>query len=489
MIFVSVPQSIFADETDWTLLSKALTDQTQESIDGLFEVSYDGALRKVKLLSDIVAQEGDSTIHIKSDNRYSVELDLNGHTVDGNNKIEYELFKIGNFRGSYYCDLTIDDTSLDGTGVIKNGISRILYVDEYGMLTLNGGTITNDYPLSTNAVFIYKYPNEYYSAGVFVMNGGKITGITSSNSTIYNNSGIFIMNGGEISNNHCCVDIYSFDTVENIGIMFMQGGEISSNTSAFISERDEYSGAVFNYAGELCKLFIGGDAVIKNNTLQDNETISNVIINKDYNNLRFMDDNVLLSDIVSEYYPDTYKESFDKLNIDILSKAPSDTFDVSFELIEGKSLTEGIIATDVDYDLFKYLKSDNQNYYFKYTPEQNSIDESSSHFKIIEITDEKKITTSSCNHGSLYAYSYYAKPGDNVKIYYNADDGYILDSLSYKINNVNNNIDLTTCSFDMPEGDIEVFATFKEPNVPSPAPSDKPAKKYSVPNTGVSFFN
>lgn len=140
--------------------------------DAVAAVPTDGTATTITMLAD-----HDVTAALTVANTKNITLDLNGKTVK--NAASKSLAQLITVNGK----LTIDDSSADKDGKIKNTASKT-YVIKTGttaaVLTLNNGTIETTTGNSNGAV--------YGTSGAFVMTGGKViaagTGVTSKNVSI-----------------------------------------------------------------------------------------------------------------------------------------------------------------------------------------------------------------------------------------------------------------------------------------------------------------
>jgi hypothetical protein len=126
-------------------------------------------------------------------------------------------------------------------------------VEVGGTFTMNGGEISGNTSSTGGGVGV---------GGTFTMNGGEISGNTSSSSSSYDKEGsgggvyvggTFTMNGGEISGNTSSGSsswsggggVY----VNERGTLTMTGGKISGNTSSYASGGGVYVGGTFTMNG------------------------------------------------------------------------------------------------------------------------------------------------------------------------------------------------------------------------------------------------
>ncbi len=193
--------------------------------EALAAVPTDGTETTVTMLSDV-----DITSALTIANTQNVVLDLNGKTIK--NDASKTLAQLITVNGQ----LTVDDSSAEKNGVIKNTASG-KYVIKTGtaasVLTLNNGTVQTTTGNSNGAV--------YAISGSFVMTGGKIiaagTGVTSKNVTI---------SGGEITATAgqalCAAGTItggSFTSANNYAVYANQSGtlEITGGTFAGVSSK------------------------------------------------------------------------------------------------------------------------------------------------------------------------------------------------------------------------------------------------------------
>jgi hypothetical protein len=130
---------------------------------------------------------------------------------------EGSLLRIGNNQ-----NVILQGLTLRGHGSNDNSL---VYVNG-GSFAMNGGEISGNTTSRDGG-------GVYVEAGTFTMNGGEISGNTSSyrGGGVHMNNGTFTMNGGEISGN---ITYYDGGGVSVSGGTFtMNGGEISGNTADY----------------------------------------------------------------------------------------------------------------------------------------------------------------------------------------------------------------------------------------------------------------
>ena len=146
----------------------------------------------------------------------AVKLDLNGHTLTGNGSNSVVWIVRGN--------LTLTN-SVEGRGGITGGKPGV-FMDGNSMFTMNGGTITGNSSSNLGGgggVCVY--------GGTFTMNGGTISGNTAEDGGGVGvcNDAMFTMNGGTISGNTA---VKGGGVVMRYSGMFtMTDGMISCNTA------------------------------------------------------------------------------------------------------------------------------------------------------------------------------------------------------------------------------------------------------------------
>ncbi len=167
----------------------------------------------------------------------TVTLDLNGCTLDRN----YQSTGTYSEGITVYGDLTIEDGSAAGTGMITGCKYGAGVKVRGGSLTLNSGTITGNRSTlqenpegdtSTGGVDVTNFTEGGETrTGSFTMNGGRITGNQSfvGGGVRVRNHSTFTMNGGTISNNIANEAGGGVIVIESL--FTMNGGRISSNTS------------------------------------------------------------------------------------------------------------------------------------------------------------------------------------------------------------------------------------------------------------------
>ena len=217
----------------WNRLKTAMSGGDTPENDA-FTVSDDNGVRTIRLLQSISDVNSVGPLVVPAGTK--VVLDLNGYTLDR---------KMTAFTGNGYVigvtaadeqatELTIEDSSTEGTGVITGGKSinlsgggggGIFVTGSGSSFTLNGGTITgNACTRSGGGIFVG-------AGGNVTVNGGTITGndATQSGGGIFSHSSTVTMNGGTIIDNTAgdngggVSELYSTFT--------MSGGTITDNTA------------------------------------------------------------------------------------------------------------------------------------------------------------------------------------------------------------------------------------------------------------------
>ena len=159
-----------------------------------------------------------------------VTLDLNGHTLTGNGRSEV-------IRIEGYGCLTLTDSSAAGTGLVTGGSDHIVYVADEGMFVMEGGTISGNTPENI-------YINNSGGGGVFVDGGGAFEmygGMITNNTAAYGGgvyvrcNGSFDMYDGTIAGNAATLSgggVYiarAEEEGDNGGTFNMSSGVISGN--------------------------------------------------------------------------------------------------------------------------------------------------------------------------------------------------------------------------------------------------------------------
>ena len=240
----------------------------------------------VKLTRDYTAGESDEALTIIVEK--TVELDLNGHTIDRG--------LTGKDAAANGCvikvegTLTLTDSSEGKTGRITGGNNSSSYkrsafstIDNSdgggvfvcgGSFTMNGGSITGNRASSGGGVFVSM------DGGSFTMNGGSITGNHASSgggvfvSADMSSGGSFTMNGGSITGNYASGSgggvLVSADVSGGSSSFTMTGGSITGNQASSGGGAYVTNGASF---------FVSGAPVITGNEahnvfLSDNSSIT-----------------------------------------------------------------------------------------------------------------------------------------------------------------------------------------------------------------------
>ena len=260
---------------DWKLLSKALSNETQGTVDGLFEVTESSGTRTITLLSDITATSADSALVVPEGKK--IVLDLNGKIINANggafsviqvenggkltvidNKPETEhkgyveengLWHLGTPQ-SGETEKDIKGGIITGSSNPSNGNGGGVYAD--GSFTMNGGNIAGNTVKHGGGVYVY-------TAGNFTMEGGTIYGNKASmNSSCFGGGvyalGSFTMTGGTISGNSAC----NGGGICAMGTATLSDALIENNSS-------KTGGGILNY---------GSNLVVDRCTIRNNKATS-----------------------------------------------------------------------------------------------------------------------------------------------------------------------------------------------------------------------
>ena len=149
----TVLTAVWGDPSEWIALQAALN------------ALNDGDTLEYTLSGDAIAPEDADYLYVPEDT--TVTIDLAGYTITRNLTQETsdgQVFRV-------FGDLTVCDSSANGTGIVTGGFNDGdgggFYVHYTGSLTITGGTVTGN--------------KAYYGGGVeanglFIMTGGAITG-------------------------------------------------------------------------------------------------------------------------------------------------------------------------------------------------------------------------------------------------------------------------------------------------------------------------
>jgi uncharacterized repeat protein (TIGR02543 family) len=188
-----------------------------------------------------------------------VTLDLGSNITLQGRSTSYPMVRVNNFG-----TLIMNEGSIitgNSNGNINNLNGGGVYVGENGIFLMNGGTISGN---TNNSYFATYGGGVCVAGGTFTMNNGTISGNTSSPGSSYSsygggvsvNNGTFTMNGGNIFGNTASTYAGSSTTISSngggvyvgdSGTFNMNGGIISSNTakSASTSNTNYYGGGVY----------------------------------------------------------------------------------------------------------------------------------------------------------------------------------------------------------------------------------------------------
>lgn len=200
MVLFMMPVKVRAGgpTTDWQVLTSVLDNQNAGA--GQTAVSIDDSntnFRKITLLKDISAEEGDSTLEVSADKE--IILDLNGYTIDG--KIDDSISVGSVIKIPSGATLTLRDDSTSKTGKITGGNTTEggggVYVE--GTLNMYSGTVTGNKATDNGG-------GVYVNGGTFTMNGGTITqnnaGANKNGGGVYVVEGSFTMTGNSVVSNN-----------------------------------------------------------------------------------------------------------------------------------------------------------------------------------------------------------------------------------------------------------------------------------------------
>ncbi len=209
MVTAVLPLTAYAEPdivSDWTGLQSALK-----------------AGGEVKLHNDIVAADDSAALTVSKSAR--VTLDLNGFRIDCGLDESCKQGSVIIVNG----ELTVTDTSADGTGKITggwtDGTGGGVWVRSGGRFTLEDGTIDGNTAGNLGGgVYISG------SGCEFIMTGGAITGNTAKNGggVGMDNSGSVVISGGTISGNTARIHGGGAWIGKNTSLTF-SGGTITGN--------------------------------------------------------------------------------------------------------------------------------------------------------------------------------------------------------------------------------------------------------------------
>jgi uncharacterized repeat protein (TIGR02543 family) len=153
-----------------------------ELLQGLIDAA--GAGETITLTQDYYGDSDDVPLKVVSGQR--VTINLNGHTIDA---WECEA-RVCTVNGG---ELTIEGSGTITGGDASNSVGGAFIVQGGGKLTLNGGTISNNWADNGGGAVAV-------TGGSFTMNGGEVSDNYSEShgGGVYMQGGTFIMNGGEI---------------------------------------------------------------------------------------------------------------------------------------------------------------------------------------------------------------------------------------------------------------------------------------------------
>ncbi len=261
-----------AAQSSWKALQGALDGTTPTGVDGLFSVTAADSVPTVKLLTDITAATGDTTLTVSG----TKILDLNGHVINANGSdmsvitvpagAELTIqdsgttgthkFSVDSTTGLW----TLDETN--GTETVTGGVTTAGRtsgtgggVNNSGAVVMTGGTIAGNASNAAN-----NCGGGVYSAGgsAFTLSGGTITGNFANQNgggVLLQENGAFTMTGGTITGNSAGKNgggVYANGTIE------LSGGSITGNS------------AIQNGGG----VDVNGKLIMTGGTIADNSTDS-----------------------------------------------------------------------------------------------------------------------------------------------------------------------------------------------------------------------
>ncbi|MCQ2530063.1 MAG: InlB B-repeat-containing protein [Lachnospiraceae bacterium] len=232
------------------------------------------------------------TIYIENDitledeytiDKGNVTIDLQGNNIQGIGDDAYSIFSVEDGasltirnttdkdRGTIYITTLYEDyTELiyvgeDSSFTLEGGTlkgnededCRLVTVD-YGLFTMKGGLLCNNvfddsvFPVITGgggAVFVRGDGNTGNNRGRFIMNGGTISNIdsTEADGAVCIEDGVFEMTDGLITKNRSygkAAGVYVSEHMFNAAVFNMYGGEISNNVNYTTETSGMYAGGV-----------------------------------------------------------------------------------------------------------------------------------------------------------------------------------------------------------------------------------------------------
>ena len=223
-----LPTMAWATEPDnaWKALGQALNAETlteDEDVSGVFDVTVTNGVPTIKLLTDIKADSGNTTLTVSG----IKTLDLNGYVLDGNSKVGSVI------TVNSGAELTLTDSNDDAK-----------HTGEFADLPA-GGVITGGDAGNNNGGGV-----SIAVGGKFNMSGGNITGNTAyyGGGVYVDKSATFVMTGGMITGNTAYYGggVYASSISGSESTNILVGGTITGNTAT------ENGGGVYFGAEPAC---------------------------------------------------------------------------------------------------------------------------------------------------------------------------------------------------------------------------------------------
>ena len=213
-------------ESDWTLLRR--------------EFLKDESTYTVKLTRDWTAKKDDTSVVVPQGK--NITLDLNGHTVDGDEAIS-DIIQVSG-------TLTVKDTSAAGNGKISgsDGGSGI-HITSTGKVNLQSGEISGNSSNSNGGGI--------KNNGILNVTGGSVIGNEAKKGGGIYNAGTATISGGTISDN--TAKQYG-GGIFNTGSLTITGGEITGNNGV------REGGGVYMETSDSTVLAVSDKPVINDNT-------------------------------------------------------------------------------------------------------------------------------------------------------------------------------------------------------------------------------
>ena len=448
-----------ASAAGWQELQNAVNgDAASSAWDTYFTVSDNSTtgVRTITLKQDIVCTN--QSLEAISIEKGNTVIDLNGYAIDRG--LTAAISKGSVIWVAKNASLTIRDGSASKSGKITGGMTTSTYYDTkpgcaggisvyYGTLKLEGGTVYNNSTKKTGGgVYVY--------AGKVEMSGNA----SISGNTATNYAGGIEVNGGS--------SLLIKDNSKITGNKAKYGGGTDIDGSSTIVMQD-YAAITNNEATSSGGgIFLEGSATV---TLKGNAAITGNKAGTSGGGIRYIGSTKLVVGGSAKVTGNTVSGASDNVSINtgkVITVATGDNEPTSEMLIGVTTTAVPAVGSPVN-----LTGSNSKDYSSCFTSDKTPY-AAANDANIVKLMHPATITNATpeadknTNHGYITIDKSSAVAGETVTVTVYPNDSYELDTLVYTDSA---NHDLSTTSFNMPDANVSVKATFKKSTVATPVAS------------------